>query len=299
MMNNEKGSSLLIVLLIMTIFTIFGLSLMGLNLNTSKQVSKSGNDLQATNLAEMGAIQLKEEIFRILTNNNGMSVTEIKNALDSQLPTNAKLFQIKQGSTYPYYKIDSFTVTVESEDKVKVDFTSIGYSDSQQQKSITGTIVATKTIVNLFPKIPNDAVKISDDPTYKDPATFTTAVYYDNGFSLQAEKQPLVFLDGLYSTVIVQENKTIVSVTGDAHVIELDLKTNGNEALLCVQGDLYIYGNIPVPIPNPTPIVKSNLNCADEIKTNSKGIYAMDVIYKPLYSKAWDKQTMSVDAKYE
>ncbi len=77
MVKYERGSSLITVLLVMTVFTIIGLSLLGLNLNTSKQVYKTGSDLQATNLAEMGVTHLKEEVYRTLNANNDKTVTDL------------------------------------------------------------------------------------------------------------------------------------------------------------------------------------------------------------------------------
>ncbi|WP_442595274.1 pilus assembly PilX N-terminal domain-containing protein [Neobacillus sp. D3-1R] len=60
--NNQQGNTLLLVLMIMTVFTLLFISLMGQTLSNTKQLSKTEEDFQAVSLAEMGVIYYKTAI---------------------------------------------------------------------------------------------------------------------------------------------------------------------------------------------------------------------------------------------
>jgi hypothetical protein len=62
MKNNEQGSTLLILLLIMTLILIIGLALLGNTISSAKQTNKTEKHMQATHLAEMGVIHLQERL---------------------------------------------------------------------------------------------------------------------------------------------------------------------------------------------------------------------------------------------
>ena len=58
-LHNEKGITLVVVLLMITIFSILGMSVIGYALSNTKQVEKSEQVMQATDVAEMGVIHYK------------------------------------------------------------------------------------------------------------------------------------------------------------------------------------------------------------------------------------------------
>ena len=62
MSGNERGSALLIVLMLVVIFTVLGLGLLTMNISASKQFSKKEEQVQARHMAEMGLLHYKKEI---------------------------------------------------------------------------------------------------------------------------------------------------------------------------------------------------------------------------------------------
>ncbi len=196
-------------------------------------------------------------------------------------------------------------VTIDSENnKIIVSYTSVGNVENNQKK-ISGTIEAEKTPEDQFlTTIPANAVI---DPKIDPNQPYTSPVYFPEGLTLNGEKQPIIFLNGFYSTIVDQENKTIIlvksinGVEANAYIRnDLDLKTNGNDALMCVEGTLYLYGNV-----NPEPVVDTTLNC--ENKKNAfindpkiySGIFARAVEKRPLFTLVWKKEKLLVKAQYK
>jgi type II secretory pathway pseudopilin PulG len=59
---DERGMTLVIVLLTITVFSILGLAVMGASINNMKQVTKTESDIHNTDIAEMGVQYVKQEI---------------------------------------------------------------------------------------------------------------------------------------------------------------------------------------------------------------------------------------------
>ena len=68
--HNERGSALLMVLMIVVIFTVLGLGLLSMNISASKQFSMKEEQVQARHLAEMGILHYKAEIDKAVKNYN-------------------------------------------------------------------------------------------------------------------------------------------------------------------------------------------------------------------------------------
>lgn len=60
--NNEKGSTLVIVLLIVALITILGMSLFAMNISASKQFTTKEKQVQARHLAEMGVMHYQSKV---------------------------------------------------------------------------------------------------------------------------------------------------------------------------------------------------------------------------------------------
>ncbi|WP_318508183.1 hypothetical protein [Bacillus sp. T3] len=226
-MGNENGSSLIVVLLVVAVFSILGLSLITLTASTTTQVSKTGNNLKATNVAEMGVVHLQEEIHQIVTTNNGKTLEELKVLLENNLPSNIR-FQSQTGNTPNYRVVRNEPVKIEkvnNTDRLIIPFTISGYSN-QEQKSITGRVI----VKNSFPLVPVGVDPITGTPTYQkqgldDEEAFDNTVYYSEGFSI-ASNFSLTYQMDLYSqgeTTLV--SNTDIWVKGDAYVNDLSLKT--------------------------------------------------------------------------
>ena len=68
--NNEHGSALLMVLLLVVVFTILGMGLLSMNISATKQFNKKGEQVQARHLAEMGVLHYKAEVKKMIENQN-------------------------------------------------------------------------------------------------------------------------------------------------------------------------------------------------------------------------------------
>jgi hypothetical protein len=293
-MNNQKGSTLVVVLLIMATFSIVGLSLMALNATTTLQVTKTGDDLKATNVAEMGVVHLQEEIYQIVTSNTGKTLGEIKDILQNNLPSNIH-FQSKTGKNPDYQVVRNDPVKIEPIDNIDrliIPFTLVGYSN-EKSKSISGKVI----VINTFPLVPAGTDPITGTPLYEKQGndreeTFEDSVYYNEGFSLSSNFSITYELDLFSQGDITLVSNTDIWIKGDAYVSNLNLSTTGsgsdnnaNQSLMCVEGTLTIYG----PKPNVTMEERENINCQDIINYNNySGIFAKDIIYEPRWELITD-----------
>lgn len=310
MLKNENGSSLIIVLLIMTVFTIVGIGLIGLNVNNAKQISKTGNDLQATNLAEMATTHLKNEVQQILEIHNDKSLTDVKMILQNDLQANVinKPFQIKNELKNPSYQIEKANVSSSDDgtaEKIWIDFISLGTSQSLQTKQIEGKIQISRAKKPVYPTKPAHATEVPTAINYdhNNDGTFDQTMYYEQGFTMKSNTS-LTFDSDLYAKGMIKlESNTDLWVKGDAYVELLDLKTNdnnhndhGNLALMCVDKTLFVYSTTQVSVETNFTDCESVLD-----KKPKNGIFAKQVIYEsPDHSSTWQGANQSMmDTKYK
>ncbi len=76
--NNENGSALLMVLLLMLVFTILGMGLLTMNISAAKQFNKE-EQVQARHFAEMGVLHYKADVEELVEVNNRILQTIISN----------------------------------------------------------------------------------------------------------------------------------------------------------------------------------------------------------------------------
>lgn len=320
---NDRGSALLVVLLMLTVFSIIGMTVVGMAANNATQIKKTGNEIKSTNLAEMGVDHLKKMTALILTQNSQETLEKSKNELALVLP-NREFFSIKTASTYPRYQFDQITVNsrVESDKEVLlVDFTSVGIAEDQQKEKITGTIIAYRgKSAGGFPARPSEMKTYSEmdfdkkENTISKPAYFEDKLlipsntdlnfienaYFEKGFSTSANTthhfNKDLFLKGNSSIV----SNSDVSVNGNLYLDEIFVKTNknhnGNQGLLCVDGTLYLYGEEELE-------VISNTNGCSRIvsEKHNSGIFATKVVNLPATPQpgAWRAENISIDALYQ
>jgi hypothetical protein len=160
---NERGNVLVIVLLLITVFSLLYFSIIGFSFNNAKQINQTEERFQAVSLAEMGVEYYKSAIHSIVdsytisdslinTIKNKYSsdfdgdkiviyaktdyeifellAVEIKNELSSKLPTLDKNILVDATSNSSYeIKNDSVSHNFNSEDNslnIRYDFTSTG-----------------------------------------------------------------------------------------------------------------------------------------------------------------------------
>ncbi|WML25423.1 hypothetical protein [Neobacillus sp. OS1-33] len=310
MLREEKGSTLITVLLMIVVFTVIGLSLIGINVNNSKQVSKSGNDIQATNLAEMGTTHLKEVIFTKISSDayKTKDLEQIKTSLQSELNPIINLdFQVST-SNKTKFKIAAATVqneVVGNNEILTVKFTTVGISENTQTREISGTIKVTRGRSVSFPPKPTS---IKDENTYLNTVTYkfdgirTEPEYYYNGFTLTPPTTLTytVTADLYAKGIIRQEANTDLIVWGNAYVEnpypKINDPGNGNLGLMCVEKKLFIYSNQKFDIKK---LSDSGYSTCSEVvghKPALNGVYAKDYEYiRTTNPDNWSKGNLTIE----
>lgn len=169
----ESGYALIVVLLVITVFSILGLTVMSVSFNHSKQFSKETTQTQALNVAEMG---LKAYDKKINLNIDGLApfdVSQFQSKLETSLPqslnssTNSTLNSM-QGN--PSYIVTRGNVGTPSKNLIPVIITSQGTVNGQTQ-----IITQTKTF-----KYQTVSSGNSGDPNYT-PEYMGLSLPYVNG----------------------------------------------------------------------------------------------------------------------
>jgi hypothetical protein len=291
MSKTENGSSLLMVLLIVTIFSILGLSLIGINLNTSKQVARTGNDLRATNLAEMGVVHIKEEFHGIIKGHKIQTLSGLLNQLlgiekHKIQVGNKQYYEFESGHPAPVYREGALIA-------IRYPFTSIGTS-VDTEKTISGDLV----ISLEFPLRQVGIDLISGKRIYKQVGglfdlIFEDDVYYSDGFAVQSNTDLTYELDLFSQGEITMTSNSDIIVKGDAYVNDLYLTTTGgtggnqaNQSLMCVEGTLTIFGTIPEGVNRyEGETMGEEIDC-DRIasENNNSGIFATKIIFKSFWA---------------
>lgn len=310
MLRNERGSSLLIVLMVMTVFTMIGLSLLGSAVSGAKQVSSTNGSIQSTNLAEMGVNYVELEVSQVIKNKPTAALSQTVTDIQTILKSDTAIV-VDSNNPNANFTIKNLTVLgskildnsgAQTGEEVKVSFTSEGLSNGKKQKAIQTTIVLTRYGGNNQLYDPaKDLVKIfTDTQNVKLRMTYAEKfVHYKMNLELNPTSS-LTYLNNLIvdgSTTLAANTNIIVKK--NAHFKgKLDIKTNntgnGNLGNVCVEGTLYYYGQ-------PTDIdVETNFtSCSAVAKKN--GIFAKKVVYRdpsaPTQLK-WDIANIDIQTAY-
>lgn len=300
MLQEEKGSTLITVLLIIVVFSVIGLSLISLNVTNAKQGTLTRNNLQATNLAEMGTTHLKDKVYSSIKVNENSDLNTIATNLRNTLTTDVinKPFSITTATNSPKYMIPAVTITTMIDgpyELLTVDFTSVGTTENLQSKNITGKIILKRG--RGFPSAPDNATVFEAKEVYeRENPIYTQPVYYEQGLSMSSNTDVTVNVDLYAKGTITQASNTDLWVKGDAYVQTLDLKTNGgngNLAIMCVDDTLYIYSATPEVT---LPVETSFIDCATVLTDKPKnGIFAKKVVYLSINPEIWKKENLTID----
>ncbi|RFU71568.1 hypothetical protein D0469_00195 [Peribacillus saganii] len=124
---NEKGITLVSVLLMITVFTIIGMTLLGLIITNTKQVEKTESEIRTLDIAEMG--------FKYY-------VTEFNEFYDRKLQTIRKIIQSEIAEDYKNKELKAADVY----EKMVADLLIRAIKTSPLVPSAPGTIVYNKTV---------------------------------------------------------------------------------------------------------------------------------------------------------
>ncbi|MCM3663825.1 hypothetical protein M3204_05385 [Mesobacillus subterraneus] len=322
MRKNEQGSVLLVVLLMMTVFSIIGITIVGMAANNSKQIAHTGSGIKATNLAEMGVTHMKREAAKLIAKNKIASLSDTEKALRYKLPL-INAFKVKKNKSYPLYKIEDVEITsstLQGQEDIKITFTSIGLAEDQQESRISAELnISRGELDGRFPDPDNEmVVKDVDSINYRGPFNtpllFTSHVeipsnhdpvfikdtYFMKGFTANSNTE-LKFESNLFlkGDSFIDSNSEVI-VYGDTYIENIDVKQNkqenGNQGLLCIEGTLKIYGKVE------GTVTTTSQSCgAIASAKHYGGIYAKKVIYYPKETQTpeWDVNRMLLDASYQ
>lgn len=140
----ESGYALIIVLLVITVFSVLGLTVMSVSLNHTKQFSKETTQTQALNVAEMGLKAYNKELKTKIASVTGVTEQSFKQKLsedvlpDSLNSSSDSSLSSMQGN--PSYTVTHGEVDDPTDNKIIVTITSEGTSGGDTQ-----TITQTKT----------------------------------------------------------------------------------------------------------------------------------------------------------
>jgi hypothetical protein len=303
MLKEEKGSTLITVLLIIVVFSVIGIGLIGLNVTNAKQATNTRNNLQATNLAEMGTSQLREEVFTKLlsTAYQNKTLSEIKTNLQTDLNTFIYTdYPINTTTISPKFKIEKAIVSTAEDasfEILKVEFKTVGTSENKQNKNVSGIFQLKR--LKAFPSPPTGAIVFSQDVDYNSNTNQAyQTVYYTQDVELDSNITITVNIDLYAQGTIIQASNSDLWVKGNAYISSLDQSTNttgnGNRALMCVDNTLYVYTS---DINNKLPVNTSFTNCSSVLYSTppNNGIFAKKVVYLSSSPEDWKKENLTVE----
>lgn len=159
--NNERGSAMMVVLLLVVIFTILGMSILTMNISAAKQFNMKEEKVQARHQAEMGLMHYKVEIQEKLKT---YSFTKKGVETDAEALTRSRVELCNYISAIPLLSVtnasDAFKYETKnigcenlSGNKLAIKITSTGSSMSTSE-IITGTATFTPPTIGGIPGKP-------------------------------------------------------------------------------------------------------------------------------------------------
>ncbi|WP_438311212.1 hypothetical protein [Sporosarcina sp. FA9] len=276
--NNERGSALMVVLLLVAVFTLLGMSLLSMNISAAKQFDKIEEQVQARHLAEMGVLHYKAELQKIVTDNNnnianivkehisaGKSIEELKYLLDNKFSVFCKEISNSEfviSETKPpitgIYSTNNISdnekdrcETIEKD--VIVSFKSIGNSGNYEEFiNAAITIISSGLIIHPLESGDNDGSENDNTVTKLGPfgTIYTNPITVMGDQSLD-NKDNYTFKDA----VIFEKNLTLSTAGGNKYTpvidAEKDLYVGGkltlsNHNKINVGGDLTIVNSLKI-----------------------------------------------------
>jgi hypothetical protein len=247
-MNNQNGYTLITTLLIATLIVTVSFVLIGMALNTNKQIQLSEQEMQATDLAEMGVTYFQEKVNEIVTKyNNANDIPEdIANDIDDIAneinDLDQKIITVQSTSS----KIKQFKIALDSllinKDNLSAQVTFYGcVGNCEDPTSKKETIRSTVELILNTEEGTGNTVVIAKGTQEVEVKNCNDIASQD-----QIKKQSCFFRDQVdlneYLSKQKQNELTINKATVyffDSVTIE-SLKLTGNSNKLCVYGTLQI-----------------------------------------------------------
>ncbi|NRD76016.1 hypothetical protein HPT25_00650 [Bacillus sp. BRMEA1] len=266
MIRNEKGYTLILVLIIMSVSMILSLGLIGGTLTASKQFNKTDNRNKATDLAEMG-------VTYFLQVNNSV-LQEAKNSNPSNFCSTFTSIIKDQNNTRGYYtnkNVDGnnrYQITLDNNltsscstnpNSFKVVFYSTGTTDTNEKATLTGTFTISKQSIS-YPRsgesAPNQSNFSKRSYLYNEASNTGNKYYYGDITYNDQPKDVTLYNTAWFNSITLLGGRTL-TINNDAIFNNIsnmsDISMNG-QSNITVNGDAIFYGQKPVKQTQKTSI---------------------------------------------
>lgn len=292
--NNEKGSTLVMVLLIAVIITILGASLFAMNMSASKQFTNKEEQVQARHLAEMGVMHyqakisdiVKEVKFKKYYDSDGnylkdKSTREYKQAVCNTANIGELISDGPEIGTYFVERNASKNImcgNIQSDTEYLIIYIkSAGKvrENSNSSKEIEAEIILTSSRISEDKENEDKDDEGLKENEENQPPTGDGVEKYDDFLVRQGEhllKSNHVYVSG---NLNIDEgggkNSSSLNVRKDLY-IEGEISFN-NHACIVVEGDLTVLGNIDIKNKNNAAIVVfGDAYFGNELKSKSSEV---------------------------
>lgn len=267
-MKNEKGYTLILVMIIITVTMILGLALSGATLNERTQVNKTDNRNKATDLAEMGVTYYQSFVTKKITEAK-QNAKDYRDHYNDNLIISHQLNEAQLDQLYDPFFIDQLStlltinpdpVLVETEknkfvitflklyksnlNNLVVNFESSGTSETEsatvtgsftiKKNSQTSKVNQPKPTSDSFSETETSPVNLVNQPKFK---TKDHSTYFNDYVNIQGNRILTVNGDAYFIKLNLQGSAK-VKIVGDA-IFETDITTTGNAYSICVTGNTY------------------------------------------------------------
>ncbi|PEJ49353.1 hypothetical protein CN692_23190 [Bacillus sp. AFS002410] len=251
-MKNEKGYTLLIVLLVVTLLSLFSLVLIGSNLNTAKQLKATKQSKLAVNLAEMGITYAKKTVEKevgsfdltslsksVQQANPNKSADELAVLLNTTINN-----QIVGKYSNVQLPVESNTINVSiasqslSKDAIILSVKSIGSVNNLENYTIQAEVaIHTLSMMSSSGGSSNDGSSngsTGGSNTYTDPKNFSNwetvknEIVSSSVFPSITNKMPGATYNGVKAFPTTDFYSEVILLSGTEFTVNGDVKMDGN-----------------------------------------------------------------------
>lgn len=278
---SQKGYTLILVMIIISMIIILGAALSGIALNASKQVNTTNEHNKATNLAEMGVtyyLSVNNNLIQIVQSKVAANPDNFCSEFSAEIPVQSFYDKNQNVDGQNSYNIhfDSITPTCSTNpSELDVAFHSIGITGNGKRVPIQGKFKIQKTNTSEGAQAPflsldinNPIINNSTDVwVYSDflrmkkqyPDTINGNTWFNDTLSLVGNAPLTITKDAVFDKNIEFNSHTSLTIDGDAVFRSLNpiTKTDAN-ATLCIKGKSYYL--------SPTGVLQNFPNVSDIIR---------------------------------
>jgi hypothetical protein len=299
---NEKGYTLILVMIIITVIFIFAMSLSGMAISTRMQFNKTDNRNKATDLAEMGVTYYQSILTKFVSSANVTANQKTTDYINTQKPDDAHITQFfndsftaeltSKLSSQPiqntvengnYFEV-AFTRLDTFSDKFIVNFTSKGTTQNEPV-TITGAITIRKsaqTTRNGEPKPSPSAFAYTEmNPINLQSkikvASYNTSTYFSQSVQIQGKRFLTVKGDAYFLQELNFQGAANITINGDAIFEKAIVFPNGTPYTFCVYGNTYLVDSNKLksyPIPQNTCSNPTSREWSIDLATGTKIQYS-------------------------